>query len=738
MNVREVSESWAEDGRGPARSDDAPFLPRVLFSLRRRAFLIVLVWAVTMAAAALAVSLRPPQYRAEATLEVRPEQPLITDPSDPATAGTLTLWDSYFRTQASLLQSRKLLDRVLRSVPAPVSQEYRASSEDPVQALANQLEVESIPSTFIVRVALHHPSPERGPEIVNTLVSAYQEEATGRWREIKTGAVELLDRETLPALQRKVEEADENLRTFQEETGYADFEEQYGSLLEGRRRLTSQLSEIRLKKVRFQAERDALNEINSESLVGLFDPALAGTRSLEPLLTLRSTLEASIASESLVYKEKHPRMMSLRRQLQEVKTQLLGVVQAASKSLDREILAAVIEEQALLRDQAVAEKEMADSRIRLTKYKKLEVELASARDVFNATIKKADDAKATSKGGLASVRVIDLAKTPAAPSGKGRVLLTVAAVIGLLFGLTSALLAEELDDRITSARAVEVFLGVDVLALIPRLTRSGRKGARPDAPLVLADDPMSLNLEVFRMLRDEVTSRLERVSGGRVIAVAGPRYGEGKTTVALNLTRVLAMENRRVLLIDGDLRRPQLKKLLAHRNGMGLEEYLREEQDLRGAAQPSRLPNVDVLGAQQELYRPGEVAGSDRFRALIREAREQYDYVVIDAGAVNLISEVATMARQADGALLVLQQGETRRREVRLAQRRLDGMGSRILGAVLNGVPAARPTDVRREEPELPREIQRELESNDELVAIVEQELFSGPGSRDDVPERKP
>src|SRR5687768_4503005 len=170
MNVRDVSESWGEAGNGPARSDDAPFLPRLLFSLRRRAVLIILVWAVTVLGAALAVSLQPPQFRAEATLEVRPEQPLITDPSDPSFAGSLTLWDSYFRTQASILQSRKLLERVLNALPGPVAEEYRRA-EDPVQALANQLEVENLPSTFIVRVGLNHPSPLRGPEIVNALVS---------------------------------------------------------------------------------------------------------------------------------------------------------------------------------------------------------------------------------------------------------------------------------------------------------------------------------------------------------------------------------------------------------------------------------------------------------------------------------------------------------------------------------------------------------------------------------------
>src|SRR5262249_49764885 len=103
-----------------------------------------------------------------------------------------------------------------------------------------------------------------------------------------------------------------------------------------------------------------------------------------------------------------------------------------------------------------------------------------------------------------------------------------------------------------------------------------------------------------------------------------------------------------------------------------------------------------------------------------------YDYTVIDAGAVNVISEVATMARQADGTLLVLQPGETRRRDVRLAMRRLYGLGSRILGAVLNGVPS-RTTDLRRLEPELPPDLKRELESGDELIAIVEQELLGSP-----------
>src|SRR4051812_27708272 len=683
MRVRDVSESWGEAGPPASSTEEAPFLPRLVLCLRRRGLLILLVWALVVGVAALAVSLRPRQYRAEAMLEIRPEQPLIADPTDASTLGSVQLWESYFRTQVSLLQSRKLLERALKRVPLPVAADY-SGFEDPIQALGAQLEVETVPSTFILRVALMHPSADRGPELINALVSSYLEEATGRWRELKTDAVELLDKETLPSIQRKMEDADRNLQRFQEQTGYADFDQQYAAMMESGRRLTAQLLEVRLKRVRLQSSRESILERGKDGLAGLFDPAIQATRALDPLFAQRSTLQTQIVTESLVFKEKHPRVLALRRQLAQVQEQIEGILTAAAQALDRDLQAVLIEERILLQEQARIEKEMADSRLERTRFRTLESEAASAREVYTAYVKKADESKATSKGGLASVRVIDLAQSPARPSDKGRLILTVAAVIGLLLGLTSALMAEEFDDRIMSPRDIEVFLGISVLGLIPKLSRGPRTPAR--APLVLTDDPTSLNLEVLRMLRAEVTSRLERVRRGRVIAVAGPRYGEGKSTVAINLARVLAMEDRRVLLIDGDLRRPQLKGLLARRKGMGLEEYLRGERNLRGCVQPSRLPLVDVIGAEQGLDRPGEVAGAGRVQSPLSQTRKSHQDGVIDAGAPDPIFAVFGYSRLADGTLLVLEYGETRRRAVRLAKRRLEG--ARILGAVLNGIPA--------------------------------------------------
>ena len=231
MRVRDVSESWGESGPPASAGEEAPLLPRLLLGLRRRAALIAFVWIAITGLAVAYVSVRPKQYRAEAMLEIRPEQPLIADPADPTNAGNVQLWESYFRTQVSLLQSRKVLDRALRSVPAPVAADF-AAHEDPPQAVASLLEVEAVPSTFILRVALVHPSEDRGPELLNAIVASYMQEADGHWREIKTDAVELLDKEALPAIRQKMEDADRSLHRFQEDTGYADFDQQYGSLTE--------------------------------------------------------------------------------------------------------------------------------------------------------------------------------------------------------------------------------------------------------------------------------------------------------------------------------------------------------------------------------------------------------------------------------------------------------------------------------------------------------------------------
>src|SRR5262249_40592783 len=154
--------------------------------------------------------------------------------------------------------------------------------------------------------------------------------------------------------------------------------------------------------------------------------------------------------------------------------------------------------------------------------------------------------------------------------------------------------------------------------------------------------------------------------------------------------RALAMdEQQRVLLFDAELRWPVMKALLGDPMGTGLEEVLRGEMTLREAVQPSRIPGLDILGADTGLLRPSEMAGSLRFLGAPRGARDLYDFVVTASAAVNLVSEPALLARRADAPLLVIRQGRTSRHSARLGGKRLADMRAAMLGAVVvgTGVP---------------------------------------------------
>ena len=202
-----------------------------------------------------------------------------------------------------------------------------------------------------------------------------------------------------------------------------------------------------------------------------------------------------------------------------------------------------------------------------------------------------------------------------------------------------------------------------------------------DQPRVPPDDPA---LEPFRRLRTEVVMRLQDAPGPKIVAVLGALYGEGRSTVAVNLARVLAMEGHRVLLFDADLRRPRLAALLAEGEGPGLEEYLLGESPLAGCLQRSRLPGVHVLGARTGIHGPAEAPGAPRFRALWPAVRSEFDFVIVDTSPVHAASEVPIVARSADASLLVVEEGRTGARQALAAKRRLENHHVRVLGLVVN------------------------------------------------------
>jgi len=253
---------------------------------------------------------------------------------------------------------------------------------------------------------------------------------------------------------------------------------------------------------------------------------------------------------------------------------------------------------------------------------------------------------------------------------------------GLLVGVALALLAERLDSRVTTTAALEAALGVPVLAAIPRF--DARR-----APLPLLGRRWSAPAEAFRKLRANVSflSAGWTVNRGAVCyVVTSPVGDEGKSTIAANLALAAAQAGQRVVLLDGDLRKPAVHRLFGLAPRVGATTVLVGRTSIAAALQqPSDAP-LSVLTSGQLPPNPAELVGSLAMEALVRELRQDADLILIDCPPILPVADPMLVARLADGVLVVARAGATTTERLQAARAAVQRAGVPLLGAILNAV----------------------------------------------------
>ncbi|KAF0245193.1 MAG: capsular exopolysaccharide family [Planctomycetota bacterium] len=666
----------------PAQAESAS-LVRVLIVLRRRWRIALVVFALTLTCGALYTFSQKKVYRPQASLEIRPERNTVATVHDQAQYVDTYLWESYYRTQQNILSSPGLAEATIKALPPGLKARYEGLGG--TQAFAGNVDLEQVRASFILKVGFPDTDAEASTQIVNTLISVYLDDANRRMRELKSNAANTLSKETLPDIRKAITAAEAGLAEFQASSGFVDFEDRTNSYRSGWNKSNERLTEVRLKRIRLAAEYKSLVDYGSDGSSGLFNPSFHQIRALEQLGQERVHIAEQIASESQRLKDGHPRMIDLKAQLASVEAKIREAVQGCLLALQNDLKAAESEETALGEEVKRLEAQMAETGNSLRRFRRLQEELTANKELYASYLKRQGETSATAGTGTQSVRILDPAKPPPSPwKPNNRQNLIIAAFLGLLLSGGSVLVAEQLDNRILSPDEVRAFVGMEVLAAIPRL-----RGAGGEEVFVLGDKSSIPELESFRAVRAQIVTRLERLGSpavGRayVLSVLSPLPGEGKTTIAANLARVLALEGRRVLLFDADLRKPRLHALLKTSDGPGLSEVLAGKADLKSAARPSVIPGVDIVGVRTGVSSAAELASSPRFAEALKSARETYDFVILDSAPVIQASESALIARRADAAILVLREGRTGRGAARAAKNALIEMGVTVLGAVLN------------------------------------------------------
>src|SRR5262245_16083957 len=171
---------------------DGASLIQILLILRRRWRLLAIVWLATVVAVGLYSFTTKRLYRPQASLEIRPETPLVGgDPNDPALMASRMMWDNYYRTQEAILTSSTLLDSTFKALPEAVRSKFK-EYPDPLKVFGLGFDIEKIRTSFILKVGFVDEDPSAATQVVNTLVSLYLEDANQRLRELKSGAAEML------------------------------------------------------------------------------------------------------------------------------------------------------------------------------------------------------------------------------------------------------------------------------------------------------------------------------------------------------------------------------------------------------------------------------------------------------------------------------------------------------------------------------------------------------------------
>jgi succinoglycan biosynthesis transport protein ExoP len=475
------------------------------------------------------------------------------------------------------------------------------------------------------------------------------------------------------------------------------------------RKLTAGLIKAKVDRITRQVQIQAAQEAGSEIPPDSVD-SKAYARSQARLAELKKHLEA-ISTQPGAHDEN---LRRLRSEIAKLETGLSKQRAAGMQRMQAEYKAAKHrEDQLSLSYQAIAANQTAD----FTKDSQADLqrrEAANDRQLYQALLERAREAGFSSAKQTSLVHVVEPATSPQSAIYPRRLFLALAGlIIGSLAGLGLTFFKDSNRSVLRLPGESEKLLGVEELGVIPSAMSTSLLPRRRHAP-ALARSPLrsraqGSNSQASRTAHwDEAFSQVAEAyrnamlsitlanakSGGKVYIVSSPGAGEGKSTVMTNLGVALSKSDRRVLLVDGDLRRPSLHGILSVPSGLGLRNILRGEVDLSDSSvllycKSTTFPNLSVMPAGGGRGEVPDLLNTTRFRELGERLLRDYDIILVDTPPMLQIPDARILAQNANGAILVFRSGVTSREDAITAGKLFQQDHVTVLGTILNDVNPA-------------------------------------------------
>ncbi len=320
-------------------------------------------------------------------------------------------------------------------------------------------------------------------------------------------------------------------------------------------------------------------------------------------------------------------------------------------------------------------------------------------NLYTFLVDRSEEAKIRAASGTGGIRIVDPATRPSAPTyQQWGVRLILATLTGLTLGLFVAYVRESLDQTIKSTDDITERLNLSLLGLIPAMElpkaskngkKAGANGHVGGAGLVYGVEARSPVTEAFRTVRTNLQYAIAD-KPLQVIVVTSPSPSEGKTFTATNLGAAFAESEKRVLLVDADLRKPRQHKVFGLDKEPGLTNVVVKGLSLHEAIQSTKVRGLDLLACGALPPNPAEILSSRSITLLLTLMRKEYDIIIIDTPPITVVADPLVIGQLADGVLLVMRHETTNRTVGRECLARLQQVNAKIAGCVLNSA-AMRP-----------------------------------------------
>jgi succinoglycan biosynthesis transport protein ExoP len=713
-------------GFGGAQHDgsEAPLREygRILFKYRHlvgAAALVGLLLALIYAFTAT------PLYTAESKIRISTYEPILAATKIEDMLEQKSKEANYLETQIEEIKSFSLADKVLTdpqikeafelrkkpglfaslfgggkddakpALPDSIST-YQSSVED-IRSYLNGIEVRPVRRTSLVAIRATSDDPVLAALIANRHSVAYQDWVRSSRMAQQARGLKFL-RGQADELREKVADTEREIADYAEANSIIALNKDENIIAQKLSLVSRQLTEVTAKRI--EAENlygESLKSLESSS-AGFDD---VSTQTMRSEL---AKLEAEFGQLRAKFTDSYPRVAQLRSQIAELKRSIEGQRRQIVTGLKAKAAAAAEEEKNLQEELEQQKSRAFELSKKQVQYNVLNRELTSSRDLLENVLRQIKETSLAVESNSSNISIVDYPTVPLSPSQpRKKLVVFLGVLLGLGVGIGLAFLLSYLDNTVRTPEDVAAVLQLPALGVVPAFDTAPPPPGEPaslssslelqrvdapqsDLPIVFLQSPKSLAAEAYRTIRTGVLLS-QAGEPPRTILVTSAQSSEGKTTSTVNIAISLASSGGRVVLIDADLRRPAIHRHFnLDRERAGLVDILTGQRTVEEVAMTDLVKRVTFISSGPIPPNPAELLGSLEMASLIDRLASEYDYVLIDSPPVLPVTDSVILSRYVDGVVLVLKGASTPRRVVNDARKRLQSVGARILGVVLNHV----------------------------------------------------